>query len=139
MAKTILRHGYNQKVCYCTCGCIFAYEDSDTIVEPTQGYARTAVESTAIKYVICPECGARLYICSYTPPVTIPAPLPQSPEPYYIRDRWPNDGGDYWPYLFSPFYCGNETIPTDGTTASSNATANISMTLYSNSEETENK
>lgn len=113
MSKTILRHGYNQKVCYCTCGCIFAYEEEDLITEPTQSYARTAVGATAIKYVICPECGAKVYIASA--PVDLPPQMP----PIYpgLQYPLPTTGDKTWPYPFNSFYCGVDRGSGDQTSS----------------------
>lgn len=89
--KQILKHGVNHAgPAYCSCGCVFTYETEDIITEVS---ALTSASPT--QYVICPECGAKIYICSfnYTPaynPPFVPNYVPDFPvyipyDPYWNK------------------------------------------------------
>ena len=88
--KEVIQHGaYYNRTAYCSCGCVFTYEEEDVIKDLSNGGSSANVPM--LRYVICPECGARVYIPTIVtiPGYTPPQPsVPQTPQqPYY----WPPD------------------------------------------------
>ena len=87
--KEVIQHGaYYNRTAYCSCGCVFTYEEEDVIKDLSNGGSSANVPM--LRYVICPECGARVYIPTIVtiPGYTPPQPsVPQTPQwPY-----WPSD------------------------------------------------
>lgn len=103
--KEVLIHGiYANKVAYCVCGCSFKYDEEDVVKDLSN--AGSSVGAPTLRYVICPECGARCYVPTVVtiPGYTPPQPsVPQTPvQPYY----WPYD---YW---WTKPMCGDSTNGT---------------------------
>lgn len=99
--REIIQHGaYYNRTAYCSCGCIFTYDEEDVIKDLSN--AGTVTNVPTLRYVICPECGARVYIPTIVtiPGYTPPQPsVPQTPQQPY----WPND-----PWWSKPM-CGGST------------------------------
>ena len=115
--KEIIQHGaYYNRTAYCSCGCIFTYGEEDVIKDLSN--AGTATNIPTLQYVICPECGARVYIPTIVtiPGYTPPQPsLPQTPQPPYY---WPSDS--WW----SKPMCDTST-----STAEAHQDPNVKITL----------
>ena len=115
--KEIIQHGaYHNRTAYCSCGCIFTYGEEDVIKDLSN--AGTATNVPTLRYVICPECGARVYIPTIVtiPGYTPPQPsLPQTPQPPYY---WPSD-----PWWSKPM-CDAST-----STAEAHQDPNVKITL----------
>lgn len=80
----IIKHGTVNRVNVCgNCQCEFEYDNNDIRVE-TPLYS-TAVES--YRYVLCPDCGAKIYIDQQTSTVPTtpynPPSVPNTPFWYY--------------------------------------------------------
>ena len=90
--KEVLIHGiYANKVAYCVCGCSFKYDEEDVVKDLSN--AGTSTGAPTLRYVICPECGARCYVPTVVtiPGYTPPQPsIPQTPQPpaYWPYDNW---------------------------------------------------
>ena len=90
--KEVIQHGvYYNRTAYCPCGCIFTYGEEDIIKDLSNAGATTTVP--VLRYVICPECGARVYVPTivtipgYTPPQPSVPQTPQQPA-YWPNDNW---------------------------------------------------
>lgn len=59
----VLKHGKVNRVVTCNCGCEFEFDMGD-IQSVYDISSSTAMSSFPKKYVICPDCGAKIYIIS---------------------------------------------------------------------------
>lgn len=63
----ILEHGIYYNECNettCSCGCKFRYETSDICVDNT--LALTSNPPLYNRFIICPECGSKIYLNTFT-------------------------------------------------------------------------
>lgn len=58
----ILKHGKVNRVITCNCGCEFEYDEHD--IQYGFNNAITVVTGWNSAYVICPDCGAKIFIQS---------------------------------------------------------------------------
>lgn len=118
--KEVIQHGaYYNRTAYCSCGCIFTYDEEDVIKDLSN--ASIATNVSTLRYVICPECGARVYIPTIVtvPGYTPPQPsIPQTPQQPYWPTYWPND--PWW----NKVMCGGST-----STAKAHQDPNVEITL----------
>lgn len=56
----ILKHGKVNRVITCICGCEFEYDPNDIQYDIRYGFNDISTAGTA--YVICPECGAKIFL-----------------------------------------------------------------------------
>ena len=113
MIKIIKSGIYVRHTAYCQCGCVFEYDESDVNTEPNLTTTITSDGTTTAafygRYVICPECGARVYVPYVIPNVTPPG-WPYNPMPHIYYDEeepcWKKGPND-WPEAPKPM-CGTE-------------------------------
>ena len=109
MIKVIKSGIYARRTAYCQCGCVFEYDESDVNTEPnlTTTISSDGTTTAAFhgRYVICPECGARVYVPYVIPNVTPPG-WPYNPMPYIHNEREIDltKGPSDWPPS-PPFTC----------------------------------
>lgn len=58
----IIKHGKVNRVITCNCGCEFEYDQNDI----QYGFNNTSITNCYLNnaYVICPDCGAKIFIQS---------------------------------------------------------------------------
>lgn len=113
MIKVIKSGIYARRTAYCQCGCVFEYDESDVNTEPnlTTTISSDGTTTAAFhgRYVICPECGAHVYVPYVIPSITPPG-WPYNPMPHIYYDEnepyWKKGPGD-WPEAPKPM-CGTE-------------------------------
>ena len=113
MIKIIKSGIYARRTAYCQCGCVFEYDESDVNTEPnlTTTISSDGTTTAAFhgRYVICPECGAHVYVPYVIPSITPPG-WPYNPMPHIYYDEnepyWKKGPGD-WPEAPKPM-CGTE-------------------------------
>lgn len=113
MIKVIKSGIYARRTAYCQCGCVFEYDESDVNTEPNFTNTVSADGTTTAafhgRYVICPECGAHVYVPYVIPNVT-PPNWPYNPMPHIYYDEeepyWKKGPND-WPEPPKPM-CGTE-------------------------------
>lgn len=59
----IIKHGKVNRVVTCNCGCEFEFDMGDINIECYLTYNSTNGQEQK-NYVICPDCGAKIYIIS---------------------------------------------------------------------------
>ena len=113
MIKVIKSGIYARRTAYCQCGCVFEYDESDVNTESDLTNTVSADGTTTAafygRYVICPECGAHVYVPYVIPNVT-PPNWPYNPMPHIYYDEkepyWKKGPND-WPEAPKPM-CGTE-------------------------------
>lgn len=91
MAIKVIKHGKKptlKKVCS-VCGCEFEFDASDLQEE----YCLNAYPSYKRRYIVCPDCGERIFYDTVADPIIYPQPYYPTPQP--LEPWYPNN----WPWI----------------------------------------